>query len=125
MSIFTRSIAWLLAAAVTFATLGPPSLRPHSDLGQDGEHALAFILVGLAFGLAYRQRRPATAAIAVILIGLLELMQFWAPGRHARLDDFVVDAATACIGFALAAAADWVLTQLRANPAVTSEGPAE
>jgi VanZ family protein len=125
MSIFVRAFAWLLAAAVTFATLGPPSLRPHSDLGQDGEHALAFVLVGLAFGLAYRQRRLPVAALAVVMIGLLELMQFWAPGRHARLEDFVVDAATACIGFALAAAADWAITRLRANSAITSEGPAE
>ncbi|MDN3272806.1 VanZ family protein [Frankia sp. RB7] len=125
MSIFVRAIAWLLAAAVTFATLGPPSLRPHSDLGQDGEHALAFILVGLAFGLAYRRRRPAVAAISVALIGLLELMQLWAPGRHARLEDFVVDAATACVGFALAAVADWAITRFRVNSAITSEGPAE
>lgn len=125
MSILVRSIAWLLAAAVTFATLGPPGLRPHSDLGQDGEHALAFILVGLAFGLAYRRRRLFSAATAVVLIGVLELMQFWAPGRHARLEDFLVDALTACLGFALAAAADWLLARLRAGPAMTSEGPAE
>ncbi|MDA9426664.1 MULTISPECIES: VanZ family protein [Bradyrhizobium] len=125
MSIFIRSFAWLLAAAVTFATLGPPGLRPHSDLGQDGEHALAFILVGLAFGLAYPRRRLLSAAAAVVLIGVLELMQFWAPGRHARLEDFLVDALTACIGFALAAATDWLLTRFRAGSAVTSEGPAE
>ncbi|WFU22460.1 VanZ family protein [Bradyrhizobium sp. CB1717] len=120
MSIFVRFFAWLLAAAVTFATLGPPGLRPHSDLGQDGEHALAFILVGLAFGLAYRQRRLAVVTVAVILIGLLELMQFWAPGRHARLADFLVDAGTACIGFALAAVGDWVMTRFRASSALTS-----
>ena len=125
MSIFVRFFAWLLAAAVTFATLGPPGLRPHSDLGQDGEHALAFILVGLAFGLAYRQRRLAVAAVSVVMIGVLELMQFWAPGRHARLEDFLVDAATACAGFVLAAAADWAVARLRASSAVTSEGPAE
>lgn len=107
MPIFIRFFAWLLAAAVTFATLGPPGLRPHSDLGQDGEHALAFILVGLAFGLAYRNRRWAVAAVAVVLIGVLELMQFWAPGRHARLEDFLVDAGTACIGLALAAVTDY------------------
>ena len=120
MSILLRCFAWLIAAAVTFATLGPPTLRPHSDLGQDGEHALAFILVGLAFGLAYRQRRLAVAAVAVVLIGVLELMQFWAPGRHARLEDFLVDAGTACIGFALAAVADWIVTRFRASSALTS-----
>ncbi|AWM00404.1 VanZ family protein [Bradyrhizobium amphicarpaeae] len=125
MSILVRSIAWLLAAAVTFATLGPPGLRPHSDLGQDGEHALAFILVGLAFGLAYPRRRLLVAGAAVVLIGVLELMQFWAPGRHARLEDFLVDALTACLGFALAAVTDWVMTRFRPNASATSEGPAE
>ena len=125
MTILLRAFAWLLAAAVAFATLGPPGLRPHSDLGQDGEHAFAFILVGLAFGLAYKQRRLAMSAVAVVLIGLLELMQFWTPGRHARLEDFLVDAVTACAGFALAAAADWVTTRLRPSVSVTSEGPAE
>ncbi|WP_025035201.1 VanZ family protein [Bradyrhizobium sp. DOA9] len=125
MSNLVRTFAWLLAAAVTFATLGPPGLRPHSYLGQDGEHALAFILVGLAFGLAYRRRRLLIAAAAVVLIGVLELMQFLAPGRHARLTDFLVDAATACLGFALAAAADRLLSRVRTSAAVTSEGPAE
>ncbi|UWU71580.1 VanZ family protein [Bradyrhizobium sp. NC92] len=125
MSLFIRTFAWLLAAAVTFATLGPPGLRPRSTLGQDGEHALAFIMVGLAFGLAYPRRRLLIAAAAVILIGVLELMQFWAPGRHARLEDYLVDAATACLGFALAATADRLLSRFCTSSAVASEGPAE
>ncbi|CCE05315.1 conserved membrane hypothetical protein [Bradyrhizobium sp. STM 3843] len=113
MTILLRLSAWLLAAAVTFATLGPPQLRPHSHLGQDGEHALAFILVGLAFGLAYRSQRLLTITIALVLIGALEIAQFWAPGRHARLEDFLVDAFAACAGFLLAATLDWVAAQLR------------
>lgn len=125
MNIVLRLFAWLLAAAVTFATLGPADLRPHSDLGQDGEHALAFVLLGLAFGLAYSRRRWMTAAIAVVLIGALELLQLVAPGRHARLEDFVVDALTACIGFALAAAIEWVVKMLRGSAPATHEGPAE
>jgi hypothetical protein len=84
MIIIIRIFAWVLAAAVTFATLGPAEFRPHSSLGQDGEHALAFILVGLAFGLAYPRHRLLTAAIAVVMIGVIELLQLWAPGRHAR-----------------------------------------
>jgi VanZ family protein len=112
MTTILRLFAWLLAAAVTFATLGPPRYRPHSHLGQDGEHALAFVLLGLAFGLAYRQHRLLTTAIAVVMIGVLELLQFWAPGRHARLEDFIVDALTACAGLAIAAALDWAMQRL-------------
>jgi VanZ family protein len=107
MTIFLRVIAWSLAAAVTFATLGPPRFRPHADLGQNGEHAFAFVLVGLAFGLAYQRNRPLTALAAVAMTGVIEILQFWAPGRHARLSDFIVDALAACAGLAIAAALDW------------------
>jgi VanZ family protein len=109
MTLILRIIAWLLTAAVTFATLGPPRYRPHSMLGQDGEHALAFVLVGLAFGLAYPQRRLLTTGIAVVLIGVLELLQLWMPGRHARWEDFIVDALAACVGIAVAAMLDWTV----------------
>ena len=108
-----RLFAWSLAAAVTFATLGPASYRPHSHLGQDGEHALAFILIGLAFGLAYARHRLLTTAVAVVSIGLLEILQLWAPGRHARFEDFAVDALTACAGLAFAAGLDWATQRLR------------
>jgi VanZ family protein len=114
MIIIIRIIAWLLAAAVSFATLGPPSYRPHSSLGQDGEHALAFILIGVAFGLAYTEHRLRVAVIAVMMIGTLELLQLWMPGRHARLEDFIVDALTACVGLAIAAGLDWAMQRLRA-----------
>ena len=113
MNLILRIIAWLLTAAVTFATLGPAWLRPHSDLGQEGEHALAFVLVGLAFGVAYPRRRLLTAGIAVVLIGVLELLQIWMPGRHARLEDFIVDALAACVGLAIAAAFDWIVRRTR------------
>ena len=113
MTILLRLFAWSLAAAVAFATLGPPRLRPHSDLGQDGEHALAFVLLGIAFGLAYTSNRWLTAAFAIGLTGVLELLQLWMPGRHARLEDFVVDALAACIGLAAAAALDWIIKRAR------------
>ena len=112
MKIIFRIVAWLLAAAVTFATLGPPRLRPHSHLGQDGEHALAFVLVGLAFGLAYTGNRLRTIVIMVVLIGALELAQFVAPGRHARLEDFIVDALAACAGFVVATVVDWTAKRM-------------
>jgi VanZ family protein len=115
MTTILRIFAWLLATAVTFATLGPPRFRPHSDLGQDGEHALAFVLVGLAFGLAYTRNRLLTASIAIATIGLIEILQLWAPGRHARFEDFAVDALAAGAGLAFAAALDWARQRLGWN----------
>jgi VanZ family protein len=113
MTILLRIFAWLLAAAVTFATLGPASLRPQSDLGQDGEHGLAFVLVGLAFGIAYTRRRLLIAAIVIVWVGLIELLQLWAPGRHARLEDFVVDGLAAGAGLAVAAGLGWIIQRSR------------
>jgi len=50
---------------------------------------------------------------AVVLIGVLEMLQLWMPGRHARLEDFVVDALAACVGLAMAAALDWMIKRTR------------
>jgi hypothetical protein len=122
MTSLLRLIAWLLAAAVTFATLGPPRYRPQPLLGQDGDHTLAFVLVGLAFAFAYPQQRRLAMMLSVPLIGALELLQFAAPGRHARLEDFAVDALAAIAGFALATALDFMMPR-RWKP--SGAGPAE
>jgi VanZ family protein len=120
MTMILRLFAWLLAAAVTFATVGPPRFRPHSDLGQDSEHAVAFILIGLAFGLAYARNRLLTSVIAVVMIGLIELLQVWVPGRHATFEDFAVDALAACVGLAIATGLDWAVQRLRQSGATAS-----
>ena len=114
MTVLMRCSAWLLAAAVTFATLGPPDYRPHSSLGQDGEHSLAFILIGLTFGLAYPRHRLLTMVAA---IGALELAQLVVPGRHARLEDFLVDALAASAGLGFAVMLRWITRYLRIEAA--------
>jgi VanZ family protein len=120
MTTVLRLFAWLLAAAVTFATLGPPQFRPHSHLSQDGEHALAFILLGLAFGLAYTRNRLLTSVISVVMIGIIEVLQLWAPGRHAKLEDFIVDALAACAGLMVVAGLDWAFQRSRRSRASVS-----
>jgi VanZ family protein len=117
INLLLRLFAWLLATAVTFASLGPPRYRPHSHLGQDGEHSLAFVLIGVAFALAYpRYRLPATV-IAVAMVGTLELLQLLVPGRHARLEDFAVDALATLTGFAIVSVLDVAIARRRrANP---------
>ncbi len=91
MTRLIRLAAWLLLAAIVVATLGSPSLRPQSSFGHDTEHAFAFILLGAAFGLGYAERRTELVFAAIPMIGAIELLQLWAPGRHARIEDFVVN----------------------------------
>jgi VanZ family protein len=124
MTIILRLFAWGLAAAIAFATLGPAEQRPHSTLGQNGEHALAFVLLGLAFGLAYTRNRLHTAAFVIAFTGLIEMLQFLAPGRHARLEDFVVDALAASLGLAAAAALGWTIRRTqRSLPSRNKKSP--
>jgi VanZ family protein len=58
--------------------------------------------------------------VAVTGIGLIEILQLWAPGRHARLEDFVVDALAACVGIAVAAGLDWIIQRSRRSGAGAS-----
>ena len=109
MTIILGLFAWGLAAAIAYATLGPATQRPHSNLGQNGEHALAFVLLGLAFGLAYARAPLRTAALVIAYTGLIEVLQFLAPGRHARLEDFLVDALAASLGIVAAVALNWTI----------------
>ena len=54
--------------------------------------------------------------------GLIEILQFWAPGRHARFEDFVVDALAACVGLAAAALYDWTIKRTQRSSAAWNSG---
>jgi VanZ family protein len=117
MATLIRLVACAIAVAVSVVTLGPPRLRLHLHLGQDGEHALAFVLVGLAFALAYPRHRLLAAGLTVVMTGVLELLQLFVPGRHARLEDFLVDALATLAGFAIVSIIDFATASMRrSNP---------
>ena len=83
-------------------TVVPASERPVTGVEHDYEHFLAFCLVGFVFAVAYRWR-PTTLLLSAIGYTLaLELMQIPLPTRHARLEDFLTDAAASCVGIVLA-----------------------
>src|SRR5262245_62090573 len=98
-----RGLAWLLVAVITALTLVPPALRPVSILPHAVEHGIVFVAMGAALALAYRRHRHALGGSCVLFGAVLELLQTVRPGRHASLRDFVIDAAGACAGIALAA----------------------
>ena len=68
---------------------------------------------GWLSGWPIRAHRLRTAAFVIAYTGLIEVLQFLAPGRHARLEDFVVDALAASLGLAAAAALDWTIGRAR------------
>jgi VanZ family protein len=105
--------AWLLLFGAAILTLGPRAIRPHTGIQHDLEHALAFALIGLAFGLGYPRYRIPLAMLAITGIGLMEIVQHWIPGRHANVRDFAVNALGACFGIAAAIAFDQVRRRVR------------
>jgi VanZ family protein len=96
-----RASAWLLALAIVVLSLVPPSYRPITQASHNIEHLAIFLTTGFAFSIAY-PNRPFAATGLVMFCGVIELAQWWVPGRHAQLSDFIGDAAAACIGLVVA-----------------------
>src|SRR3954451_14433893 len=89
---------WACMIAIAALSLVAPSLRPVTLLPHDLEHAAIFALTGLALGLGYPNRIQLCMSTLIAFAAVIELAQIYAPGRHARVIDFVVDALAACAG---------------------------
>ncbi len=101
MTSIARLTAWTAFTAIVLLTFVPPALRPVSAIPHALEHFAVFLLVGGAFALGYARQRVAIAVAAAPMSAVLELLQLFAPGRHARLSDFVINALGACAGVAV------------------------
>ena len=93
---------WLTIVGLVVMTIVPANERPVSGLQHDLEHFSAFGLAGLMFGFAYAGHLRALSLSAIGFALALELSQIPLPTRHARLEDFIVDAAGACLGILVA-----------------------
>ena len=108
-----RATAWLLVFAAVFLTLAPRSFRPITGVEHHLEHFLAFTLLGLVFGTGYPGRRLLLALLGIAVAALLETFQSWAPGRHANVSDFAMNAIGMCVGVAFVAAVDRIKRAIR------------
>ena len=95
--VLARVSGWSLAAAIVVLSAVPASLRPETGLPHGLEHFAIFWATGLAFALGYSLTLQ-LATLLVIFSGAIEILQFFIPGRHARLSDFIVDALASIIG---------------------------
>jgi VanZ family protein len=110
-----KPTSWALILGLVIVTVVPASDRPMTGLSHHFEHFIAFALVGLTFGMAYTRHLPTILLSAIIFTLALELCQIPLATRHARLADFVVDAAAACLGI-LAGRFCRILIETRAVP---------
>ena len=101
-----RLIGWMLLLAIVVLSVSPASYRPVTGASNSFEHLAIFLTVGAVLAIGYRGRLPLMAGGLLLFCGLVEVLQFWVPGRHARLSDFLVDAASALAGVAIAALAE-------------------
>jgi len=85
--------AWLLAGTFVVLSLDPPSVRPVTGAAHDLEHLLIFLATGMAFGLGYPRRVWLLTFALPTFAAAIEVAQNWVPGRHARMSDFLIDAA--------------------------------
>lgn len=93
-----QAAAWIAIAAITLLSIVPPSFRPTTSVPRKLEHLLIFGIAGLALSLAYRATPIYQILGMTIFAGALEVAQYWIPGRHARMSDFVINAIGAIIG---------------------------
>jgi VanZ family protein len=96
-----RLIAWVLLATAVVLTVVPAHFRPVTGFPSPVEHFAMFFLIGSAFALGYSRSDYPLCGAALAFAGSLELLQFFVPGRHARLSDFAIDALATVIGIAL------------------------
>src|SRR6266480_7696288 len=97
-----RTAATATAAMLVWLTVVPAAERPGTGLEHHLEHFGAFLLPGILFTLGFEVRTRTMLVISIAFAAIIECMQIPLPTRHARLGDFVIDAAGICAGILIA-----------------------
>ncbi|ARQ57969.1 MULTISPECIES: VanZ family protein [Rhizobium] len=113
---FARPLAWLLLALILFVTVSPIGLRPHTVTSVDTDRGGAYVLLGLAFALAYPRQWKLVAVLLITGAVAIEYLQYFTPTRHPRLHDAGVKA----MGAALGLLAGWVINRWRETRAANT-----
>ena len=93
--------AWLLLGCIAFVTLSPIALRPVTGLSANTERLIAWLALGLVFGLAYPRHRLLIGVVLAFAATGFELGQHLVLGRHGRALDGAVKVGGAGIGLGL------------------------
>lgn len=97
--------------AIVVLSLLPAQTRPHTGIGGEYEHWLAYALVGGAFAAGYPATRARLFAGLALTASaaILELLQTFIPGRMPELAGFLSSCLGAWFGIFLGALAAFLL----------------
>lgn len=101
-----RLLAWVLLVGLVVVTIGPISLRPVTPLPTQLERALALLVIGFVFALAYPRHIVIVAMLVLGTTILLEFLQVLEPSRHGRIADVAVKLLGGAAGLAIGALVD-------------------
>jgi hydrogenase/urease accessory protein HupE len=103
--------AWLALITIAIVTVGPIGLRPITGAPPQVERAIAFMIVGFLFAVAYPRHIWWAVLIVVCATFGLELLQNIRPDRHGREIDALAKLAGAAVGLALGWIADQIIAR--------------
>ena len=104
-----KPLAWLLLAFILVVTISPIGLRPDTVTTVNTDRASAYVLLGLAFALAYPKQWKLVAVLLIVGAVGIEYLQYFSPTRHPRLHDAGIKAMGAAVGLL----AGWVINRRR------------
>lgn len=99
---FVRFSAIGFALTLVILTIVPAAERPETGLQHDVEHFGAFSLLGLLIGFGFRVEAWSMLIGSIAFAAFIEITQIPLQTRHARLADFLVDAAGLYVGILIA-----------------------
>src|SRR3954451_61857 len=108
-------LAWVSLGYIVYVTLSPIGLRPVASENPAYERLVAYAIVGILFGLAYRGRIFMALGIVIGAAIALEGLQYLTPDRHGRLVDLLEKASGGLLGVLVAIAASRYLGSLLAR----------
>jgi VanZ family protein len=101
--LWARAAAWLAAAGLAVASWTPGDEMIRTGMNTHLEHAIAYLITGIAFIFGYTNWAVWKIATALLVYaGVLELGQLIVPGRHAGLLDYGWSAVGVLCAFASA-----------------------
>jgi VanZ family protein len=105
-----RGVGLACVLIIIILSLLPGPERPHTGLTGQTEHVVAYSATAVFLGLGYqtRQARVAILLFLALLAATMELAQYWIPGRHSQIIDFVAGSVGASLGISLVAISDFL-----------------